>query len=91
MIHLVDYPQTTEEALALSRYSHSLNGVFVVSEIPKSDADDEEEEAIAEEEEDMEGSDHAEGEEGEQEMHEADGKQPEEKKEQAKTPDSAEE
>ena len=46
MIYLVDYPQSVDEALALSRHSQSLNGVFVVNEIPKStDEDDDEEEA----------------------------------------------
>ena len=44
MIYLVDYPQTKAEAFALSRLSYSLNGVFEVNEVPKADAEDQQEE-----------------------------------------------
>lgn len=34
MFQLVDYPQTREEALAFSKFGHSLNCVFEVEEVP---------------------------------------------------------
>lgn len=40
MIYLPDYPQSKAEAFALARAGHSLNGVFEVNEVQKSDADD---------------------------------------------------
>lgn len=90
MLHLVDYPQTREEALALSRHSQSLNGVFVVSQVPKSDADDEEE-AIDEEDEDMGGSEGDDGDDHPDKEKESAAGEQEEKREQANTPDSTEE
>ena len=89
MFYLVDYPQTAEEALALSRHSQSLNGVFVVTEVPKStDEEDDEEDAALEDEEDMEGSEEGEENTAREKGEAGEGDQPEEKKEATRTPDS---
>ena len=59
MIYMPDYPQTKNEAFALARAGHALNGVFEVNEVPKSDAEDvdeEDKEAGSDEEEDDQAS-----------------------------------
>lgn len=37
MFQFIDYPNTKKEALALSKYGHSLNCVFEIEEVPSAD------------------------------------------------------
>jgi len=37
MFQFIDYPNTKKEALALSKYGHSLNCVFEIEEVPAAD------------------------------------------------------
>ena len=40
LIWMPDYPQTKDEAFALAQCGHSLTGVFEIVEVPRSDAED---------------------------------------------------
>ena len=41
MFQFIDYPNTKKEALALSKFGHSLNCVFEIEEVPATaDGDD---------------------------------------------------